>query len=127
MALSHKLDVYGVWLHVTTDRKQLANMRRKYGSKKVPPRGHDGEVAATVSFRIEPDDGPNQSHYLIDINIGVHRGDKRELIDTIAHEATHVSTMILDTAGAEYDGSSEPLAFLVGWITAWLYDAVVEA
>lgn len=38
-----------------------------------------------------------------------------------AHEATHAAGMLLDHIGQDYDGESEALAYLVGFIAAFVW------
>lgn len=48
------------------------------------------------------------------------------LTEMLAHEATHAGGMLLDAIGQEYDGESEALAYLVGFIAAWLWQTCAE-
>lgn len=118
---SHYLDIYDCWLHVTTNARQLATLRRKY--PQIPKRD-DGAFGGTISFRESPTDACDVNHYVIDLDIKAHRGNQGELLNTVAHEAAHTSCHILDAAGAGYDGDSEPLAWLVGWVVRWVWEQV---
>ena len=65
--------------------------------------------------------GVNGRHYVIWVNPAVRRRNV-DLLRTIAHEATHAAVAILDDIGAQYGRQdSEPLAYLVDWITAWCW------
>lgn len=44
-----------------------------------------------------------------------------EVAKIVAHEATHAAGMILDHVGQEYDGVTEALAYLVGWLVKWVW------
>ena len=55
----------------------------------------------------------------VPIATATHKNDTAELVDTCAHEATHAALAIHKHAGATPDG--EPLAYLTGWLTAWLW------
>lgn len=119
---SHRLDVYDCWLHVATNRRQLATLRRKYGKTRVPP-VEPGEFGCTTRFRDQPANDLALNHYVIFVNTDAHRGNQGALLNTVAHEATHAGGLILDSTNTEYDGNSEPLAWLVAWITQWVWEA----
>lgn len=117
---SHLLDVYDCWVHVATDRRQLATLRQQYGPKSIPKQD-EAWFGGTTQFRVEPIDGPDINHYVVYIDIASHRGNGAEIVNTCAHEATHAAALILDATSTEYDGNSEPLAWLVGWLTRWIW------
>lgn len=120
---SHLLDVYDCWLHVATDRRQFAQFRRKYGKTKIEP-APPGEFGCTNRFRVQPADGISVNHFLVFLDVAAHKGNSRDLLNTTVHEATHAAAQILDSTAAEYDGGSEPLAWLVAWVAGWLWEAV---
>ena len=123
MTKHHILDIYGVHLHLVTDRRQLSALRKRYGIKKIPNLD-PGQFGATTRFHIEPPDAPDQTHVGIYIQVTAHRGDQGELLDTVAHEVTHAACLILDSTGTEYDGNSEPLAYLIGWLVRWVWTSL---
>lgn len=123
LSRAHLLDVYDCWLHVATDRRQVAQLRRKHGKAKVPPQD-SGEFGSTLRFREQPADRPEINHWIIYVDVAAHRSNQGALLNTIAHEAAHAAAGILDSTGTEYDGNSEPLAWLVGWLVEWVWTSV---
>lgn len=120
---SHLLDIYDAWLHLATDKRQLATLRRRYGKDKIPTLGRDS-FGCLLSFRMQPTDRPDINHYVLFLDVDKHRGDQGQLVDTVAHECTHLATGILDSVGASYDGDSEPLAWLLGWLVRWVWTSL---
>lgn len=116
---SHQLDIYGAWLHLATDEKSWRSMRKRLPSldKEVP--GASGSVSLTLHTATN---GRVTPHLSIYVDVPGHN-DQRDLLDTIAHEATHAGTALLDHIGQEYDSTNgEALAYLVGWITGWVWE-----
>lgn len=121
MSRSHLLDIYDCWLHLATNNRELAAIRRKH--KQIPKR-EPGNFGSTYCFRESPDTGGDVNHYLVHIDLSLHRGDAGELLNTVTHEATHVATTILDSVGQPYDGDSEALAWLLAWVARWIWDGL---
>ena len=115
---THVLDIYNVHLHAVTTRKAWAKLR-----KDMPHLDENPGLGHTHLFEWIPNDGTlPERHVALYIDVKAHRDDHAELINTCAHEATHAAGMILDQIKARYDGNSEPFAYLVGWLTAWLWN-----
>lgn len=73
----------------------------------------------TFSGQWQPrDGGPNENS--IGIYINPKHATPTEHLTTCAHEAAHAAETILRGAATEPTG--EPLAYLVGWLTAWLWE-----
>jgi hypothetical protein len=53
---------------------------------------------------------------------------KRKLtVDTIAHEALHISRMILHNRGVDFDPENdEPYAYMVGWVSDVIYKTLKQ-
>lgn len=117
--LSHTLDIYGVQLHLATDRRDWAALRRRLPYLQKTPDSLGISHFATW----HPADGaPPVPHLAIWIN-AAHL-ELHDLIDTAAHEAAHGASQILHWTGHDFrgiDGTDEPHAYLVGWLTAWIY------
>jgi hypothetical protein len=120
---SHLLDIYDCWIHLATDKRQLATLRRSYGKNKVPTLDQ-GQFGCLLSFREQRTDRPDINHYVIYLDVALHRQDAGQLIDTVVHECTHLATGILDSVGAGYDSDSEPLAWLLGWLARWVWTSL---
>lgn len=116
---SHQLDIYGAWIHVATDRKAWRSLRRRLPSLDKDP-GALGAFSITLH---EAPSGKVTPHLSVWLDINAC-DDKTELVDTIAHEATHAAVALLDHIGQAYDSdNSEALAYLIGWISGWLWEA----
>ncbi len=119
---THKMDVYDVELQLATTPKSWKKARKRFSylAKNIPT------AAGTTHFAVwEPADGgvptPVVTFWIRD----ALNGDASELINTCAHEATHAATHILTWMGHHIgcdDARDEPTAYLIGWLTAWLYD-----
>lgn len=113
----HTLDIYGVELHVVTSRAEWNAMRRRIRGGVV----------------IEPLPNPVGSGYTHSVQAGSRvvcatylraTDAPRELVDTCAHEATHVAAFVYESI--EDTPAGEPHAYLVGWLAGWLYDAATS-
>ena len=111
----HQLDVYGAWIHVTRSRKAMRAMRKTYGVK-IPKKLEVLGLTAHASDR----DGSMHFAVFLDKQL-----DGAGLIEIVAHESAHLAGMLLDSIEAEYDGRSEPFAYLVGWATSWLWQVAL--
>lgn len=117
----HQLDIYGVWLHSATTHKAWRKLRKS--TLDSLPELEDGALGFT-SRDIE-DDGA--VHISVFIDAARLVDNPQGLVEILAHEATHAGGMLLDHVGQEYDGESEALAFLVGFIAAWVCGACIDA
>lgn len=114
---SHQLDIYGTWLHLATDRKAWRKHRKLLPSLDKEPPEAAGAVMLTLHH---PPDATTVTHLTIWLDLDAHTASG-DLIDTAAHEATHAATALLDHISQAYDANSEALAYLVGWITCWIW------
>jgi hypothetical protein len=110
-ALSHQLDVYGVWVHLATDRKQWKTLRKSSNLDLGKPE------SLGLTVRDHRTNGDVHFAVFIDRKALGEAG----LVEIVAHEAAHLAGMLFDTIEAPYSGESEPFAYLVGWTTAWLW------
>jgi hypothetical protein len=118
-ARSHMLDIYGAWLHLATDKRQWSALRRQHkGVDLVEDLDSDG----ICQFVIHTDHGTHTPHLFMFLNVKTHGDDHLRLTETCAHEATHAAAQLFDHIGQK-GGDSEALAYLVGWLTRWLYEA----
>lgn len=111
---SHQLDIYGAWLHHARSLDEWRRIQRRIDSVPTPEEG----VIGLTSRDIGDDGSLNLSIY---IDLERLADNPVGLTEILAHEATHAAGMLLDQIGQEYDGESEALAYLVGFIAAWLH------
>lgn len=114
----HVLDIYGVHLHLATTRRDWATLRRKLTFMGAAPKS-----LGQAAFACWEPKGAGKSvpHLVLWINLADHAGDLLELLNTCAHEAAHGTSGILEWAGHDKAGD-EPHAYLVGWLTRWIYE-----
>lgn len=111
---SHLLDVYDCWLHVAVTEQDWAKLAKRYDLTDLDSMG------ACVLFTDASK--ANQPHVAIYVDSAT-MGTKR--VDLIAHEATHAAAQILDHIEQRADRhDSEALAYLVGFIARWLWEAM---
>jgi hypothetical protein len=110
--ISHQLDIYGAWIHLACTRAEWKQLKRRHNLDVVKPE------SLGLTMRFHKADG--EIHLPVFLDIGKLEG--AGLVEIIAHEAAHLSGMLFDTIDASYDGESEPFAYLVGFIAAWLWN-----
>ena len=114
----HTLDVYAVELHMATNRRDWATLRRRFDFLRQAP----DAMGSTQSAQWKPKrPGPEPWHVIIWVDTARH-DDRLSLIDTCAHEATHAVDSLMQHIGHTPTGSDEPRAYLAGWLTRWLWD-----
>lgn len=121
----HLLDVYDTHLHCATNKRAWATLRRRYpGLVEATP---ESAGLCRVATWHPKDGGMHEFHLVLWINLAQHKTE-HELIDTCAHEATHAALSVMDHIGHDSRGTNdEPVAYLVGWITRWLWNNAKEA
>ena len=112
----HTLDIYDTELHLATNRRDWATLRRRFGFLRKEP-GAEGRVHSAVWV---PKAGPTRQHIVIWIDLAKHDGRPGGLVNSCAHEATHAAGDILEQIGHDKAGD-EPHAYLVGWLTEWIW------
>lgn len=113
--VSHQLDIYGAWLWVATDKPGWRTLQKRWNVGPVDALG--GAVLEVDKTR-----PGNEPQVMVMIDVAKHQGDKHLMLNTVVHEATHAGTMLLDHIGQDYDGESEALAYLVGFIAAFAWE-----
>lgn len=121
----HTLDIYGVDLHLATTEREWKNLRRRLSYLDTLP-----DSAGLTHFAIwEPNDGGRSTPVVAFWIRGGVAGDLLDLVATCAHEATHAASHILTWTGHDIRGDrggDEPMAYLVGWLTQWLWTNTKE-
>jgi hypothetical protein len=122
--LRHVLDVYGYPIHLATDARQWRKIREEITTLPEDPDSH----GATHSVLEVTDAGPNLLHLVFYVDVAGHDPETPgELVQTCAHEAAHGAGFLFDHIGAPYDGRTEPYAYLVGWLTLWIWQGCERA
>lgn len=110
----HTLDIYGTQLHAAYTQRGWATLTRL--NPDLTP--HDELGLGGVDDSRDAD--TDQQHLWIWVAANRHH-DTGELVDTLSHEATHAAMFILQRHHVDVEASThEPLAYLVGWLAAWL-------
>jgi hypothetical protein len=119
------LDLYRVNLHVATNPAQLRDLRKDFELEDIGE--HVG--GATTGF-LGDTDGVSSYHVVWWIAAGSHEPeDLGRLVNTVAHEAAHGAAAIWKWIGADIDVEilrDEPYAYLVGFLTEWLWEAAIR-
>lgn len=116
---SHRLDVYGAWLHVATDQAAWRRIRKRI----IPTLPKDpGGLGATCLTLQETPDGKVVPHLTVWLDVGATES-QRDKVSLITHEAAHAGLCLLDHVGQKYDGESEAMAYLIDFIAGWLWEA----
>lgn len=123
------LDLYRVNLHVATNPDQLRDLLRTFDQMEDPTVRDDPPAASTAGW-LGDTDGVKSYHVVWWIDAPSHSAeDLDRLVNTVAHEAMHGAGMIWRNIGAQLDATAitdEPLAYLVGFLTEWLWSAAIE-
>lgn len=111
-------EAYVVWCHKA--RKRLR--------KRLPFMLKDPGATGLTEFSVwHPKKGVRglpRAHLVVWVNVD-HHETLPQLVDTIAHEATHGALRILEWVQVPVNGdSSEAYAYLVGWLTRWMLESV---
>lgn len=113
--VSHTLDIYGDTLHLATTRRAARTLAKRYELEVAVVVAAVGSTTPVIHSRT------GERHVVIWIDVqAIDR--PRDLIDTLAHEASHAADFIADR-GLD----NEARAYLVGWITGWLWEQVGDA
>lgn len=117
----HTLDIYDAKLYLATDKRQWNALRRRAGfiADKAP------DSAGLAHFATwHPDDGGMTLPVLVLwVNVAQHR-TLADLADTLAHEADHAASQLLDHVGHQPSRIDEPHAYLVGWLVRWMWQQI---
>lgn len=110
----HRIEIYGVDVHLATTRRDWATLRRRFDflDRDTPSEAMGYTVYATRRQG-------SQRHLVFWVD-GTRTG--AELVNTIAHEASHGAGRILECIGHTVPATDEPHAYLVGWLSGWIYE-----
>jgi hypothetical protein len=118
--LHHILDVYGAHLHAAVDLKGWNKIRKTVTTLDDP----DGALGFTsCDVHLSPDGVPTP-HLSVYVDVQAHGGNALALVDTCAHEASHVATFLFNHIGEPIRVPGEAHAYLTGWVTAWLIGGI---
>lgn len=113
-----RLHPYNVDIYYATTPKQWRKAHRHYGIKNP---GHPNAAGRTDSITHSSDGTLGAVIIWLDPNHRLH-DNTAAVIDTLAHEAFHAVACILDAIDEPRDKWHEQTAYLVGWLTAWLWN-----
>ena len=116
----HHLDIYDADLWLATNASQWRALARMIGDviEDDPP-----DLAGQATFAtFHPDDGGMVTPTsVLWIAVAAHK-TPAELVNTCAHEAAHAAGHLLGHIGQEYGDANEAHAYLVGWLTQWMWE-----
>ena len=125
MLSHHRLDIYGVELHLATTRREWATLRRRLDFLDKTPSSNG--ISCFAVWEPKRGCGVRQPHLAFWLDAEALTTDMPEFVETMAHEAAHGAGQILHWTGHDFrgeNGSDEPHAYLVGWLTRWMWEQV---
>jgi hypothetical protein len=108
---------YGAELHLATTERQWATLAARFELDEDDNNGVGTTTLVLDREKFVP-------HLVVWLDVATIGDDALGMVTTCAHEAAHVAGMLLDHVRESYDGASEAFAYLVGWVTRWLIEAV---
>lgn len=119
--MRHKrLDIYDADLYLATTKREWATLRRRVKALDQTP---DSAGSATFATFHPNDGGLTVPTLIIWVDVAQHKSDA-ELVNTAAHESAHVVSQLFDHIGHAIHVSDEPFAYLVGFLTQWIWEQV---
>ena len=116
---STTLEVYGAEVYLATAKPAWRALARRIKAlDKAPP---ESAGLATFATFHPNDDGLVRPVLVIWLDRAMHK-TMADVINTAAHEATHAASHLLNHIGHTIRESDEPHAYLVGWLTEWIWD-----
>lgn len=115
----HRLDVYGSELYLARSAEEWKKLRKRVDClpKEVPTAA--GQTTRLLRKRAGLAGTGHVIVFWVDVAM---TQDPGYLVNTCAHEATHGANFIFDWIGHDVDAQKdEPTAYLVGWLTEWLW------
>lgn len=115
------IEPWGYELHAAYTPEQWAHAAKTFGLEDDP-----GSQGRTDHFTHNPTDPaiPQTQVWLVWINAAQDQYPAARA-NVIAHEATHVAMMLLEHVGTRHL-NDETTAYLIGWITQWLWENFPE-
>lgn len=117
----HTLDIYDTELHAARSKKGWKKMRKDltFLDKHPSATGHTGSA-----LWVPTKAGVAKHHVSLFVDYRDHGEDLPALANTCAHEALHGALRIMEHIRDEAPNAErdEPLAYLTGWLTGWLYE-----
>jgi hypothetical protein len=118
---THHLDIYEVELHLVTTKREWKKLSKalSFMDAAAPESLAQSHFTVFRSNRSIPPQPINV--FWLDLQ---HHDTVATLIDSCAHEASHAAGAILAWTGHDIRGDrgiDEPHAYLVGWLTRWLW------
>ena len=122
---NNKIDIYGVDLYIVYSESEYKKLTTKINNqlKDTQTLNYPSNTVAATGYFL-PSDAMGSPVVIFAVNMGTFT--RLQLVNISAHEATHAAGFILEGIDAEYNGDSEPFAYLVAWLTAWLYEQISQ-
>lgn len=121
---SLELAPYGARAFMASTTPQWKALYRRLSFLDEAPPGAAGHSTFAVYY--PEGGGVPMPVIVIYIDPEQHGGEVAQLVNTCAHEAQHATSQLFEYIGHNPVGADEPSAYLVGALTQWLYEGVVE-
>ena len=119
MLANKVLDVYDAHLHLATTERSWATLRRGLPTVDEESLQRAVPTSAGICWSAVVD---GKFHVVLWVDVAKHK-TPGGLINTVSHEATHASLMIVEQVEHVAHAHDEPTAYLVGWLTEWIWRA----
>ena len=115
-SVHHVLDIYGTHLHLVHTPRQWKALRKRLEFMGDVP---DSDGLSHMAVWVPNDAGKAEVHIVLWLDVR-KIASVADLADTCAHEASHATHQLFHHIGHEVQGTDEPSAYLVGWLTGWM-------
>jgi hypothetical protein len=118
------LEPYGAVAYMATDARAWKALARKFSFlDENPPQSAGRCVFTTVTPK---GGGIPVPTCVLWVDPDMHAGNRGELVDTCAHEASHAAGDLFAHIGHRPKDGDEPMAYLIGCLTRFLYEGLPE-
>lgn len=124
MTVHHTLDIYGAELYLMTTRREWPPLKRKLSFLDDEP--HLTSLGSTTFDIDYPRPGQPTPHLIFWLD-APRLAEELDRVQVCAHEASHGANLLLEYLGHDFAGVDEPHAYLVGWLTGWLFEALASS
>lgn len=108
----YPIDVYGAHVHIATDDPSWDRLANRFEIDEEPGLG-------MTSLSLDTYRG-NAPHLVIYLDPAAH-SSRADLVSTVAHEAAHAASILLDHLGHRLRGEDEPHAYLAGYVARCIW------
>lgn len=113
----HHLDVYDCEVFLARTKREWSALKR-HTKATLDPAPQSAGLTTFATY--QPVGSFTRPHLFLWVDAGQHQR-AADLVNTCAHEAAHAASYLLNHLDHTIRVSDEPHAYLVGWLTEWLW------